>query len=339
MKSGEGDRSAGMPRFSVVIPTYNRAGLLGEALESVLAQSYRDYELIVCDDGSTDETPEVLARYPGVRVVRSDRRGPGGARNAALAVARGRYIACLDSDDRWAPRTLEWVATALDAHPGRVAVFLTASPIEDDERSEEGAPIVVRYPDPLTAHCAGVHVGSGLLGALPANILRRAGGFAEGFTTSGDIDLALRIAEQASVIVIRQPAAVRCRSHPGQITRDPDAMHRGGQLLLRHLREGAYGDGGSRRRRVRLVVARHVGATAFSLARHGERVLAWDLYRGLRSAGLVSPSVAATWTTPLACLLAPTGALRAAEWIIRQLRISRGFWNPTPPPGRPPAEG
>ncbi|HVV48376.1 MAG TPA: glycosyltransferase [Polyangia bacterium] len=91
---------------SVVIPTYNRAALVGGAVESVLAQSYPRCHAVVVDDGSTDDTARVLARYadnPRVRVLRQPNRGVAAARNAGLAAAEGAYVAFLDSDDRWYP--------------------------------------------------------------------------------------------------------------------------------------------------------------------------------------------------------------------------------------------
>ena len=98
------------PQVSVVIPTYNRADLLGKAIESVLDQSYRDLELIVVDDASTDGTPQVVRGYgdPRVRyIVLQENRRQGVAMNAGIANARGDVIAFLDSDDTWLPAKLE----------------------------------------------------------------------------------------------------------------------------------------------------------------------------------------------------------------------------------------
>lgn len=96
-----------MPKVSVVIPTYNCARFLPEALDSVLAQTYRDFEVIVMDDGSTDDTPAVMSRYPAVRYLRQANVGPGAARNAAIRAARGELIAFLDADDLWLSAKLE----------------------------------------------------------------------------------------------------------------------------------------------------------------------------------------------------------------------------------------
>lgn len=105
-----------MPAVSVILPTFNRAHLLPEAIESVLGQTYRDLELIVVDDGSTDETASVLSRFPkSVRTVRQARGGPSRARNFGMEQARGEFIAFIDSDDLWKPEKLELQLKVLGA--------------------------------------------------------------------------------------------------------------------------------------------------------------------------------------------------------------------------------
>jgi glycosyltransferase involved in cell wall biosynthesis len=93
------------PFFSVVIPTYNRAHVLGRALKSVLAQECQDFEIIVVDDGSSDDPATVVAQFPDSRItyIRQRNRGGGAARNTGIDAARGRFIAPLDSDDEFLP--------------------------------------------------------------------------------------------------------------------------------------------------------------------------------------------------------------------------------------------
>ena len=96
------------PLVSVIIPTYNRAALLCAAVDSVLQQTYRNIEIIVIDDGSTDETAEAVARYGNrVRYTRRPNTGVNPARNLGLKQARGEFVALLDSDDLWAPYKIE----------------------------------------------------------------------------------------------------------------------------------------------------------------------------------------------------------------------------------------
>ncbi|MBI5948601.1 MAG: glycosyltransferase family 2 protein [Chloroflexi bacterium] len=105
------------PLVSVIIPVHNGAGLIGETLESVYWQTYRDWEIVVVDDGSTDETPEILRRQPCLRVIRTEKRGPAAARNTAIAAARGDLLALLDGDDLWTPDKLETHVAAMLARP------------------------------------------------------------------------------------------------------------------------------------------------------------------------------------------------------------------------------
>jgi glycosyltransferase involved in cell wall biosynthesis len=112
-----------MKLVSVVIPCYRQAHFLGEAIESVLSQSYRNFEIIVVDDGSPDNTFEVATRYPGVRYIRQDNRGQSGARNRGLQESKGNYLVFLDADDRLFPNALEIGMDCLDVHPECAFVF------------------------------------------------------------------------------------------------------------------------------------------------------------------------------------------------------------------------
>jgi glycosyltransferase involved in cell wall biosynthesis len=108
-----------MPRFSIVMPTYNRADTILRAIESVRAQGFSDWELIVVDDGSTDGTAERLAGLdPRLRVIRQENRGVTAARNAGLAAVTGQLIGFLDSDDEWLPHHLALAAAFFEAFPG-----------------------------------------------------------------------------------------------------------------------------------------------------------------------------------------------------------------------------
>jgi len=110
-----------MPRVTVFIPVYNTEGYIGEAIDSVLAQTWHDFELLIIDDGSTDSTPGILTHYADmdarVRVVlQPENVGPPATRNHALDLARGEYIAFLDADDRCASQRLERQVAYLDTH-------------------------------------------------------------------------------------------------------------------------------------------------------------------------------------------------------------------------------
>ena len=126
------------PRVSVLIPTYNCGRFLGEAIESVLAQTFRDYEIIVVDDGSTDDTAQVAARYPQVTYIRREHCGVSAARNAAIAAASGEISVFLDADDLWVPEKLEKQVAYLDENPDCMLVFTKAANFYQDAQTEQG---------------------------------------------------------------------------------------------------------------------------------------------------------------------------------------------------------
>ncbi|CAG1012662.1 partial Chondroitin synthase, partial [Anaerolineales bacterium] len=108
------------PSVSIIIPTYNRANLIGETLHSVFAQTYQDFEIIVVDDGSTDNTAEVLrplAETGRIKYIRQDNQGASAARNRGIREADGIYIAFLDSDDLFEPTKLELQVNYYRKHP------------------------------------------------------------------------------------------------------------------------------------------------------------------------------------------------------------------------------
>ncbi len=113
------------PKVTVIIPTYNRARYLGEAIGSVLAQTFADFELIVVDDGSTDDTPALLAETsdPRLHRLRQDHRGVSAALNTGIRASQGVYIARLDSDDVWRPDMLHTLSAVLDTRPEISVVY------------------------------------------------------------------------------------------------------------------------------------------------------------------------------------------------------------------------
>ena len=123
------------PKVTVVITTYNRAGLLKRAVESVLSQTYTDYEIIIVDDCSSDNTQDVIAgfNHPRIHSFRHDgNRGPSASRNTGIALASGKYIAFLDDDDEWLPVNLEARVHLLDEASCKVGLVYGWRDIVDD---------------------------------------------------------------------------------------------------------------------------------------------------------------------------------------------------------------
>ena len=118
------------PLVSVILPVYNGERFVAEAVESVLAQTYTPLELIVIDDGSTDTSAEILARYPAARLIRQPNAGVAAARNRGIAESSGEILAFIDQDDRWRSDKLEHQIAYLEATPeagfvlGRMRTFL-----------------------------------------------------------------------------------------------------------------------------------------------------------------------------------------------------------------------
>ena len=162
------------PRVSIIIPTYNRAHYLRQAIDSALAQTCRDREVIVVDDGSTDETREVVASYDGqVRYEYTYNGGCAHARNVGMSVANGEYLTFLDSDDLLYPYMLEIESRLLDLHPEVGMVYAEMSAFDDEgffdryhlKKYHDSA-----YPDPRQTYAQIYGENSCLrdLGILPA---------------------------------------------------------------------------------------------------------------------------------------------------------------------------
>ena len=107
------------PQISVIIPTFNRVRLVVQAIDSVLKQSFHDFEIVVIDDGSSDDTGAVIQQYtdPRVRYIYQENTGLAGARNAGIRAARGQYVAFLDADDLFLPHNLDSHIAEIERHP------------------------------------------------------------------------------------------------------------------------------------------------------------------------------------------------------------------------------
>lgn len=137
------------PTVTAIIPTYNRERFIGEAIDSVLAQTRAVQEVIVVDDGSTDKTEEVVSRYgEKVRYVRQANSGPGAARNRGMQEATGDLVAFLDSDDLWVPRKTELQLAFLERNPAQEFIFgdmANFSAEADNDEPEIKVPEMHRY--------------------------------------------------------------------------------------------------------------------------------------------------------------------------------------------------
>jgi glycosyltransferase involved in cell wall biosynthesis len=234
------------PRYSVVIPTFNRLEMLLEAIGSVDAQTYRDYEIIVSDDGSSDGTLEALkASRPDIKLIDVGGKGPGGARNAGIRAARGKYVSLLDSDDIWHPKLLETVTKALEGHPTAALVVLAESRFCDGEEptfsSMKGSRTdLYENIHTLATTCPGF-TGTAVWGAVRRDTFLKVGGFHEERDASmEDLDWLLLAGAEGPAVRIAEPPLVAYRLHRDQMTKDPMPFYRGVQMFLARQKAGVY---------------------------------------------------------------------------------------------------
>ena len=222
------DSTAGVtaPLISVIIPCYNQAHFLGEAIESVVAQSYPHFEIVVVDDGGTDKTAEVAGQYPGILYVRQTNQGVAAARNAGLAESRGSHVVFLDADDRLLPNALEVGLAGFEAHPECAMVSGHHHQIGTDGSLLRKVP----YPCVDREYYAEFLRRNYL--AMPATVMYRRsifealGGFDASVNPCSDYELYLRIARQHPIHCQNQLIA-EYRQHGGNMTRNSTLMLEG----------------------------------------------------------------------------------------------------------------
>jgi glycosyltransferase involved in cell wall biosynthesis len=206
------------PLVSVIIPTYNRASLLREALDSVSRQTFRDFEVIVIDDGSTEPIADELAGHAVKPVIiRQPHQGPAAARNRGIAEATGDLIAFLDSDDLWLPEKLERFVSALQADRGTRIFYGPMKPI-----SENGKEVPGRTKPCHTGRITEALFGSSFVHVPTVvchkSVLLSAGGFDPSLPVCEDYDLWLRVSLDEPFGLIEEPLALR-RLHPGRLSK------------------------------------------------------------------------------------------------------------------------
>lgn len=231
-------REAG-PAVSVIIPTYNRAHLLGRAIHSVLAQSLADFELIVVDDASEDRTNAVVEGYRDhrIRYLRhTENRGASAARNTGINAAQGEYICLLDSDDEWLETKLEEQMAMFEAVPTRVGVIYAGFSLIWSETGE----VVSRRLPSARGNVFPRLLEGNILGSPTPMIRRRAfnevGGFDEQLPSCQDWDMWIRLSKLYQFDYVPQILA-SVHVHEGQISTDLRSKIQGRQKLLAKYRD------------------------------------------------------------------------------------------------------
>lgn len=222
---------------SVVIPTYNCGRYVAEAVQSAFAQTIRPLEIIIVDDGSTDDTQGRLQPYMGEIVYRFQRKsGVSAARNLGIELARGDYVAFLDADDVWHPRKLEYQMRAFSSHPdlgvlGTTVCNWPATEFPQIDEMAEGSLTIVPWRKLVVRNYLAT---SSVL--VRRSILVQAGEFDCRMAVAEDRDVWLRLAEIAPVANLNIPL-VGYRVVPGSASRQADRAHESMLLLLQKLDE------------------------------------------------------------------------------------------------------
>ena len=207
--------------ISVIIPTYQRRGLIARALDSVIRQSLPALEIIVIDDGSTDGTADVVRRdYPGVKLFRQPHRGVSAARNYGIVRASGEWIALLDSDDEWRPDKLQRQVEALtrNAESGWKVCHTDETWIRNGARVNPKAKHA-KFGGWIFDKCLPLCCISPSSALIHRSVFARVGGFDEALPACEDYDLWLRITRRYPVLLVEQKLVVKYGGHDHQLSR------------------------------------------------------------------------------------------------------------------------
>jgi len=223
------------PMVSVVIPTYNRAHLLGRAIKSVLDQTYQDFELIIVDDASTDNTKEVVKRLddPRIRYVRhEENRGGAAARNTGIKTARGQFIAFQDSDDRWLPDKLEKQMRVFKSASPKVGVVYTGFwRLRDGEKTYIPSSKVTRREGDIHDVLLEKNFVTTQTAVVRKECFGKAGMFDERLPRLQDWDLWIRISRYYHFLYVGEPL-VEVYYTPDSISSDDKALIMAEKLIL-----------------------------------------------------------------------------------------------------------
>jgi glycosyltransferase involved in cell wall biosynthesis len=301
------------PLVSVVMPVYNGARYLRQSLESALNQTYRPLEIVVVDDGSTDETPKILAEFgPRIRAIRQKNSGSAAARNAALQAAHGEIIGFLDADDLWLPEKLEVQVAYLRAHPDVELVATRWLTLTDGEPAASVARHSTNTKPEIDEQTSGwlynellidcvVHTTTVL---MRRSLVDEIGLFDTELRRGQDYDYWLRASQATEIHTLREPLSYY-RLHAANSTWQPQRLNYGAMVIDRALRRwGRKGPDG----RVAPFgdVHRRLSDLWFSFGRqhlsHGSKTIA---FKAAVKSLLAWPLHAKPWLLLAACVATP----------------------------------
>jgi glycosyltransferase involved in cell wall biosynthesis len=234
-KTTSSDRASNSPKISVIVPTYNRAYQLKETLCSVLTQTYQDFELIVVDDGSIDDTSKVVKEFPRVKYLAlKENYGVSIARNEGLASAKGKYICFLDSDDLWDQKKLKiqfcWMEDNTDCQVCYTDEIWIRNGVRVNQMN-----IHRKYSGDIYLHCLPLCIVSPSSAMLRIGLFNEIGGFDESLPACEDYDLWLRISMKYEFELINESLVIKKGGHADQLSKKYWGMDRFRVVALKKL--------------------------------------------------------------------------------------------------------
>lgn len=228
------------PRVSIVIPAYQTASYIGETLDSVRAQTFTDYELIVVNDGSpdTEELERVLQPYRAeLRYVRQENSGASSARNTGIRLARGTYVALVDSDDLWEPDYLAVQVATLESDPTAVLSYTNMIMFGDaPDAGRECKSFLPAQGEVTIKRLVEQQCNATSNVVARRDALLQAGLFDEALSTGEDFELWLRLVHRGGRLVYHRRPLWRYRKRPGSLTTNPLVLWRNYLNVLEKVR-------------------------------------------------------------------------------------------------------
>lgn len=261
------------PLVSVLIPTFNASRFVTATIESALRQTLKDLEVLVLDDGSTDDTVDRVKAFgdPRLRLSQYAHCGTPAVLNAGLGLARGRYVAFLDHDDVWLPAKLARHVAFFERNPGAAVTFSWSGLIDERDRPITLHPAHWRGSITFRQLLEDYVIGTSSSLVMHRSAVERAGGFDVQLPRCHDFDLTLRIAFAESNSVFAVPEALTLyRRHPGQMSRNWRAMHREWHTVLEKCRSYAPADTAAVEPRARSNINRYFAYLAYEEAEFRE---------------------------------------------------------------------
>ena len=223
------------PKVSVIVPTYNRADRLERALNSIVSQTYQDFELIVVDDGSTDKTYQLMKSFPKAQYFYIKKNsGVSKARNVGLAFAKGELICFLDSDDLWKEKKIQiqslWLENNKDSQICYTDEIWVRNGVRVNPMNRHR-----KYSGDIFRHCLGLCIVSPSSVMIRAKLFDEIGNFDESLPACEDYDLWLRIASKYAFHFIEEPLIIKYGGHSDQLSKKYWGMDRFRVVALKKL--------------------------------------------------------------------------------------------------------